>query len=271
MKMSFYTPEITNVPAGKPVMDRMVQQNHLPGRYVIHSFQEVKSVDRTGANQRGWYYHVGITEDMKDKLLQRNYSVCVLLQQISVSIAGKRTAQSDAEPSRAKCRKEAQKSKKHEVSKRAEDLPQPQLTGGEDPADVAPPPATPSVSGGGKKMEALKEGTMAVVGEALKEGTQTTNPGRPETPTPTGVGKVKLESESDPPHLLTGEEYRHYQLLKRQEANRLQKQSVGTCPGPEKPAKHGPGRPRGSRSKGWGSGAGRGGNADASIQKYLSQ
>ncbi len=65
MKMSFYTPEITNVPAGKPVMDRMVQQNHLPGRYVIHSFQEVKSVDRTGADQRGWYYHVGITEDIK--------------------------------------------------------------------------------------------------------------------------------------------------------------------------------------------------------------
>ncbi len=120
-------------------------------------------------------------------------------------------------------------------------------------------------------MEASKEGTMAVVGEASKEGTQTTNPGWPEMPTPTGVGKVKPESESDPPHLLTGEEYQHYQLLKRQEANRLQKQSEGTCPGPEKPPKRGPGRPRGSRSKGRGSGAGRGGNADASIQKYLSQ
>ncbi len=118
LKMSFYTPEITNIPAGKPVMDHMVRQNHLLGRYMIHSFQEVKSVDRTGANQKGWYYHVRITEDMRDKILQRNCSVCVLLQRISLSVVGKRTTQTDAEPSRAKHQKEAQKSKKREHSKR---------------------------------------------------------------------------------------------------------------------------------------------------------
>ena len=137
--------------------------------------------------------------------------------------------------------------------------------------DTAPPLVTSGVSGERGKMEASKEGTVAVVGEASKEGTQTTDQGRPPMPTSTGVDKAKPESESDQPHLLTGEEYRHFQLLKRQEANRQRKQSVGTCPGPEKTAKRGPGRPRGSRSKGRGSGAGRGGNADASIQKYLSQ
>ncbi len=204
----------------------MVQQNNLPGRYVILSFQEVKSVDRTGANQKGWYYHVGITEDMRDKILQRNSGT-------------------------SRCQKEAQKSKKCEQSKRTEDIPQPQLLG-EDPMDVTPPSVTPSVSGGGKKMEASKEGIVAVVGEALKEDTQTTDPGRPATPTPMEVSKAKPESKSDSPHLLTGEEYRHYQLLRRQEANQQREQSMGTCSGPEKPAKHGPGRPGGGCSKGRG-------------------
>ncbi len=118
--------------------------------------------------------------------------------------------------------------------------------------------------------EASKEGTIAVAGEASKEGTPSTVPGQPATPIPVLAGTGKPESVSKMPHILMGEEYQHFQLLNKQEANEKCKQPVGTCEGPEKTATRGPGWPQGSRSKGQGRGAGQGGDTETSIQKYLS-
>ncbi len=56
--------------------------------------------------------------------------------------------------------------------------------------------------------------------KALKEGTPTMVPGQLATPIPVQAGARKLESTSDMPHILAGEEYRHFQLLKKREAIR---------------------------------------------------
>ncbi len=137
--------------------------------------------------------------------------------------------------------------------KRVEETnPCPEPAGGEASQNViAPPPVPPNgMENWDEAAEALKEGTVAVVGEASKEGTPTTVHGQPATPIPAQAGARTLESISDMPHILTGEEYWYFQLFKKQEANQKCKQLVGTCEGPEKTAKRGPGQPRGSHSKG---------------------
>ncbi len=45
MRVTFYMLALNNLPAGKAVMDQLVHQNDLPGTYVIHSFQAVRSKD----------------------------------------------------------------------------------------------------------------------------------------------------------------------------------------------------------------------------------
>ena len=70
-RLTFYTPDFAKLPAGKPVVDQMVHQNDLPGEYVLYSFQKVGSVDRTGADRKGWYYHVGISKEMREAIAQK--------------------------------------------------------------------------------------------------------------------------------------------------------------------------------------------------------
>ncbi len=44
-RVTFYTPALSSLPAGKAVMDQLIHQNELPGTYVIPSFKEVRSKD----------------------------------------------------------------------------------------------------------------------------------------------------------------------------------------------------------------------------------
>ncbi len=108
--MSFHTPHYNNLPAGKAVLDRMVWLNKLPGGYTIHSFQLVRPTNRAGVEQTG---HVSIMEEMKAKILDKESKIFVLLQEISVSISGKRPQGLEpVEPHHSKCRKALQKSKR---------------------------------------------------------------------------------------------------------------------------------------------------------------
>ena len=190
---------------------------------------------------------------MKDKIIQKDSKPDLLLQEISVSCPGKRfldrkTEESQSKASRVKQRKAAGRTKKAEDNQHC-----PEPAGGEASQKVVPPPIPPTgVENREKAAEALNEGTVAVMGEASKGGTPTTVPGWLATPIPAQAGAGKPESASDMPHILTGEEYWHFQLLKKQEANRKCKQPVGTCDGPEKTAKRSPGWHWGSHGQGVG-------------------
>ncbi len=226
---------------------------------MLYSFQ-VKSENKAGMERRGWYCHVRILKKMKDKIIQLDSKLDLLLWEISVSFSGKifldhKTEESQPKASRAKPRKAVGRIKRAEENKSC-----PEPAGGKASQKVVAPPLVPP------------NGTenRDKVAEALKEGTPTTVPGRQATPIPVRAGAGKQESVSDVPHILTGEEYWHFQLLKKQEANRKCKQPVGISDGLEKTAKQGPGQPQGSRSKGQVSGAGQSGDTETSIQKYLS-
>ncbi len=63
-------------------MDCLIYQNKLPGEYVLHSFQEVKS-KKSGLRleRRGWYYHIRILKEMNDKIIQFNCKLDLLIQE----------------------------------------------------------------------------------------------------------------------------------------------------------------------------------------------
>ncbi len=70
-------------------MDRLVLQNKLSGHYVIHSCQDVASIDKAGIPQKRCFYHVRTNQEMKDNIVQKDCQLFIFLQQISISLSGK--------------------------------------------------------------------------------------------------------------------------------------------------------------------------------------
>ncbi len=221
---------------------------------MIPSFQEVRSKDRAGADKQGWYYHISMSEEMKDKILSQNCTLFLLFRLISVSITGKRSiTPAPVGLSHAKCWRDAQKAKKKESG-------QPTNTSGVSGGPELPP-VPPKEKGGivtetsNEDSGAAESAAKAVQSASLMEGTQ---------PAPS----EETPEEREEAHILTGEEYQQFVLLQKQEANR--QKALGTSSGAERGVKRSPGRPKGSHSKCQGSQAGRGTTKDAGISKYLS-
>ncbi len=271
-RLTFYTPEkLAKLQAGQSVIDQMVFWNDLPGEYILYSFQKVGSVDCTGANRKGWYYHVGITKEMREVIVKKDCRLFIILREISVSLslAGKRPAEHtnresstapSAKASKAKRRKEAQKAKKAGKS-----LPANTTSAGESTKALsgtlkgdafssrqtrattaakaaAAAEGTPVPMATGKEQE---DGQTKVTACSAAVAAGGTVPAGPEAPV---VGAAEKANQGV--HL-PGAEYCRLQLLEKQVENLRCKLGVNT--GGQ--SKRGPGRPCGSRSKSKGGGA----------------
>ena len=114
------------------------------------------------------YYHVIIPKEMKDKIIQLDSKLNLLLQEISVSFPGKRSLNRETEESQPKASRVKQRKTVGHIKSCAEPV------GGEASQKViTPPPVPPS------GMENREKAA-----EALKEGTPVTVPGQLATPIP---------------------------------------------------------------------------------------
>ncbi len=100
---------LKNLWPGKAVLDLQGRTNCQGS--TGYSFQEGKSVHRTGIRCQGWYYHVGETKEMKDKNVKKDSQLRFLLQQIPVSFPGKRTLSETWSLFKAKCKEAENKQK----------------------------------------------------------------------------------------------------------------------------------------------------------------
>ncbi len=174
-------------------MDQLVQQNELPGTYVIQSFHEVRSKDRVRADKQGWYCHISVSEEMKDKIISQDWTLFLLFGLILVTILGKRSiTPAPVGLSRAKCQRDAQKAKKKESG-----LP----TNTSGVAGGPEPPSVPPKEKGGTVAETLNEDSVAA--ESTAKAVQSASPMEGTQPSPL---EETLE-EKEEAHVLTGEEY----------------------------------------------------------------